>query len=140
MKLFWLNCFLAAALAQGPPHGMGPGHGPPPPHNASNEAWWNNRALVQRLGLSGAQQKHIDRIVQQSRLRLIDLRAALEKQELLLDPLLADDHPQESAVLAQIDRVAAARADLEKANARMLFEVRMVLTPDQWKQLQAYRH
>lgn len=149
--------FLAAMLvtslrisAQGPPQGppgdMGPGHGPPsrggpsrsgqrPPD--SNGVWWNDRGLVQRLGLSDAQQKHIDQIVQQSRLRLIDLRAALAKQELILDPLLAEDHPQENQVLPQIDRVATARADLERANARMLFEIRLVLTPEQWRELQS---
>lgn len=93
--------------------------------------------MVQRLGLSDAQQKHIDQIFQQSRLRLIDLQAALDKQELMLDPLLAEDHPQESLVLPQIDRVASARAELEKANARMLFEIRLVLTPEQWKELQS---
>jgi Spy/CpxP family protein refolding chaperone len=121
---------------------MDPGHGPQsrgpsqrPPD--SNGIWWNNRELVARLGLSEAQQKHIDEIVQQSRLRLIDLRAALAKQELILEPLLAEDRPQENQVLPQIDRVAAARADLERANARMLFEIRMVLTPEQWKQLQS---
>jgi hypothetical protein len=33
--------------------------------------------------------------------------------------------------------VAQARAELEKANARMLLGIRRVLTPDQWKKLQA---
>jgi Spy/CpxP family protein refolding chaperone len=50
---------------------------------------------------------------------------------------LAEDHPQENQVLPQIDRVANARADLERANARMLFEIRLVLTPEQWKELQS---
>jgi Spy/CpxP family protein refolding chaperone len=147
-----LSLFLLRAAAQGPPPGppgghpdggphspydMGPGRGPRQRPSDSNSIWWNNRALVERLGLTDAQRKHIDQIVQQSRLRLIDLRAALAKQELILDPLLAEDHPQENQVLPQIDRVANARADLERANARMLFEIRLVLTPEQWKELQS---
>lgn len=52
-------------------------------------------------------------------------------------PLLAADQPDEGKILAQIDRVAQARAELEKANARMLLGLRRVLTPDQWKTLQA---
>ena len=60
-----------------------------------------------------------------------------------MEPLLAADQPDEGKILAQIDRVAQARAELEKANARMLLGLRRVLTPDQWKTLQAdepHRH
>ena len=54
-----------------------------------------------------------------------------------MEPLLAADQPDEGKILAQIDRVAQARAELEKANARMLLGLRRVLTPEQWKTLQA---
>jgi Spy/CpxP family protein refolding chaperone len=91
---------------------------------------------VQRLNLTPDQRKSIDDIFQQHRLKLIDLEAALQKEELILEPLVAADPPEEPKVLAQIDRVAQARAELEKANSRMLWQVRRVLTPDQWKQLQ----
>ena len=49
------------------------------------------------------------------------------------------DTPDEKAIEAQIDRVVAARAELEKANARFLLDIRMQLKPEQWKQLQALR-
>jgi len=42
-------------------------------------------------------------------------------------------------VYQQIDKVAQARAELEKANARFLFALRSKLTPDQWKQVQDLR-
>ncbi len=42
--------------------------------------------------------------------------------------------------MAQIDKVAAARAELEKANARYLLALRSKLTPEQWKQVQEFRH
>ena len=45
-----------------------------------------------------------------------------------MEPLLAADQPDEGKILAQIDRVAQARAELEKANARMLLGLRRVLT------------
>jgi Spy/CpxP family protein refolding chaperone len=81
----------------------------------------------------------MDDLFQQSRLKLIDLSAALEKQEVILQPLLGADQPNESQILSQIDKVAQARAELEKANARMLLGLRSVLTVDQWKKLQAER-
>jgi periplasmic protein CpxP/Spy len=110
--------------------GDGRRHGPP-------GRWWMDPALVQKLGLTADQQKRIDAEFQQSRLKLIDLSASLQKAEAIMDPLLEADRPDEAQVLAQIDRVAQARAELEKANARMLLGFRSVLTQDQWKKLQA---
>jgi periplasmic protein CpxP/Spy len=154
----WMFLLAGAVRAYGhqsppPPNGMGrpqrdsdPMHRPPPgrgpqngdePLSEPSGKWWTNPVTVQRLQLSEDQQKRIDQIFQQSRLKLIDLRAGLEKEEAVLDPLLAADHPQEAQVLSQIDRVATARAELEKANARMLFSFRLVLTPEQWRQLKA---
>jgi Spy/CpxP family protein refolding chaperone len=99
--------------------------------------WWNNPEFVQKLGLTADQQKKMEAVFQQSRPSLMDLSANVRKEETAMEPLLAADQPDESKVLAQIDRVAQARAELEKANARMLLGLRRVLTSDQWKTLQA---
>ncbi len=98
--------------------------------------WWHNPDLVQKLTLTPDQQKKMDDILQQSRLQLIDLRANVEKQELLMEPMLAANPPDTNKVLAQIDKTAQARAELEKANAKMLLGIRNVLSPDQWTKLQ----
>jgi periplasmic protein CpxP/Spy len=123
--------------------------GPPPPmrpnrppmerafHAGPPGRWWTDPAQVQRLGLTTDQQKRIDALFQQSRLKLIDLSAGLQKEEAILEPLLEADRPEEAQVLAQIDRIAQARAELEKANARMLLGFRGVLSLDQWKKLQS---
>ncbi len=98
-------------------------------------AWWKNPTIVQRISLTPEQVKKMDDILQQSRLQLVDLKANLEKQNLLLDPLLSANPVDTAKALLQIDKVAQARADLEKANARMLLSIRSVLTPDQWTKL-----
>ena len=99
--------------------------------------WWKNPDLIQKLTITPDQQKRMDDIFQQSRLQLIDLKAAVEKEEVQLEPMLAANPPDTNKVLAQIDKAAQARAELEKANARMLLGIRTVLTPDQWTKLQA---
>jgi Spy/CpxP family protein refolding chaperone len=99
--------------------------------------WWKNPDLIQKLTITPDQQKRMDDIFQQSRLQLIDLKASVEKQEVLLEPMLAANPPDTNKVLAQIDKAAQARAELEKANAKMLLGIRTVLTPDQWTKLQA---
>ncbi len=134
----------------GPRRGGGPG-GPPPMRRGGPDGprrmlqagpggrWWNNAEMAQRIGINSEQQKKMDDIFQANRLRLVDLNATLQKDEMILEPLLSSDSPEETKILAQIDKVAQARAELEKANARFLLGIRRVLTPEQWKKLQAER-
>lgn len=102
--------------------------------------WWNNPRIVDVLKLSEAQREAMDNILLEHRGNLIDLRASLEKAELAMEPLLNADQPNETQILAQIDKVAQARAELEKANARFLLALRGKLTPEQWKQVQDFRN
>jgi Spy/CpxP family protein refolding chaperone len=99
--------------------------------------WWNDPAFVKLLGLSADQQKKMEDVFEQNRPKLMDLSSELKKRESTMQPLLEADQPDEGKVLAQIDQIAQARAELEKANARMLLGLRRVLTQDQWKKLQA---
>ena len=123
----------------------GPGFGEhrPPMERAmrgDRGRWWNNPKIVEKLKLTDEQRKTMDDIFQQHREKLVDLRGNVEKAEIAMEPLVKADQPNESAVLAQIDKVAQARAELEKANARFLFALRAKLTPEQWKQVQEFRH
>lgn len=153
MRLGMLGSGVAAAalaiaatgglLAQGPdgPE-MGP-HRPPMeramgPHGDRGR-WWNEPKAIEKLKLTDTQRKAMDDIYQQHRIKLVDLHATLEKEELTMEPLIRADQPDEGKILAQIDKIAQARAELEKANARMLLGLRRQLTPEQWKQMEAER-
>jgi periplasmic protein CpxP/Spy len=106
-------------------------------HMGPRGRWWNNPEFAQKLGLTADQQKKMEAVFEQSRPSLSDLSDKVRTQEMAMRPLLSVDQPDEGQILAQIDHVAQARAELEKANARMLLGLRRVLTPDQWKTLQA---
>jgi len=97
--------------------------------------WWKDSDLMKKIGVSEDQIRIIEKIFQDHRLQLIDLHADLEKQEAILEPLVEADQPEEAQVVAQIDKVAQARAKLEKSDALMLLAIRRVLTVDQWKKL-----
>jgi protein CpxP len=135
----------AAAIAQGPGGmgGQGFGHRPPIERAFGGHGiegrWWNNPKIIERLKLTDDQRKTFDQILLDHREKLIDLHANVEKAELAMEPLVQADEPNEAAILAQIDKVAQARAELEKANARYLLALRSKLTPDQWKQVQEFR-
>jgi Spy/CpxP family protein refolding chaperone len=124
--------------SHGPDHALDH-HGPPMEHSfhGGHGRWWDNPHLAQKIGLSDAQKRQMDEIFDKHRPQLEKLNDTLKKQEATLHPLLQADHLDEHKVLRQIDVIAQARANLEKANARMLFGLRKVLTPEQWKKLQA---
>jgi len=108
-------------------------------HIAPPGMWWKNPMVVQRLTLTPEQTKKMDDIFQKSRIELIDLKANVEKQQVLLEPMLSVNPLDSAKAMAQIDKVAQSRAELEKANARMLLGIRAVLTPDQWTKLRDHQ-
>ncbi len=112
--------------------GMGMGIVPP-------GMWWKNPDMVTKLSLTADQQRRMDEIFQQSRIQLVDLKASLEKEQINLEPLLNASSLDQGRTLAEISKIADLRADLEKANAKMLLGLRGVLTTDQWTKLQDQR-
>ena len=134
-----------AVVAQGPPPagpGFGGGRGPLEQSLAplsGRGRFWNNPAIAESLKLTDEQRKAMDDILQQHLESLVDLRANAEKAELALRPLINADQLDEPRILAQIDQVAQARTALFKANASFLLALRAKLTPEQWKQVQAFR-
>lgn len=108
-------------------HGM---HGSP-------GKWWDNPNIAQQLNLTSDQQKKMDEVFEQNRAALAQLHSALHQQEQVMEPLMQAEHPDEAQIDAQIDRLAQARAELEKAHSRMLLSIRALLTQDQWEKLRA---
>jgi len=128
------------------PEGAGPGSvapwgpgQPPGPHRMTGPGgWWKEPEVVKALQLTEAQVAKLEESHQAHRLRMVALRAELERQEILLQPLLEADRPDESQVAAGLDRIAAARGALEKERVLSLVTIRRLLSVEQWKQLQAF--
>src|SRR5271169_5529691 len=90
------------------PRGFGPGG---PGHMGE---WWKNSELAKKLQLTDAQVKQLNETFLDHRLKLIDYRAEMEKQDLKLKSLLDEDVPNAGQVNAQVDQVLAARGKLER--------------------------
>jgi Spy/CpxP family protein refolding chaperone len=151
----------------GPPHGQGGQSAPPPrgvppprgpgqggsgqggpdgrPGNPSADMemppgrWWNDANTAQTIGLSAAQIKKMDETFNGARDHLIDLDAAVRKAEGGLQPLLESDPIDRPKIMAQVERLTQAKAELEKANAQMLLDIRLQLTHDEWVKLASTR-
>lgn len=101
--------------------------------------WWTNPKVAEDLGLSDQQKQQLEKISQDGRLKMIDLRADLEKQEVILGPMLRTYHADEARVLAQVEKVSRARAALEKQRVETMLASRGVLTEEQWNKLKDTR-
>lgn len=110
-----------------------------PPPQPDLGKWWKNSEVVRELQLTEPQITQIEQTFLEHRLKLIDLRAEVERQETRLQPLIEADRPDEAKVSAQIDLLLAARGKLEKENAMMMLAIRRVLSVDQWKKLEAIK-
>jgi Spy/CpxP family protein refolding chaperone len=131
----------------GPP--AGPDQGPPPemmppPEGRSPQMgphaggpWWKDPQLRQKLQLSDEQVQKIEKIARDQHLQEIDLRADVEKQDVLLRTLMESDAPDKSQALAQVDRLSEARARLERSRVEMFLSIQQVLTPEQAKKLRS---
>ena len=99
--------------------------------------WWRRPEIVQALGLSDDQQTKLDAIFRNSASDLIDLRGAVEKQNITLRGEL--DQPQLNR--ADIQRAAAklseARARLFERELMMLVDMRAVLSEPQWNRMRS---
>lgn len=100
--------------------------------------FWRNPRWAEMMNLSTEQQRRMDEVFQQYRLKLVDLTATLQKEELVLEPLLATMPPSAdngTKILTQIDRIADSRAELEKANSKMLVGILQLLNKEQFDKL-----
>ncbi len=140
---------LAQNTAPAPPPGggnavymrQGPGPGGPGDHFTMRvpgpRKWWKDSETVKQLQLSDGQATQIEQAFTDSKMRLIDMMASLQKEELKLETLINADQPNENAVSNQVDQVVQARGKLEKEHAMMMLNIRRLLSLEQWKKLQS---
>ena len=102
----------------------GPQLGPP-------GRWWDDKKTVKSLSLRSDQQQKMDGIFNANKGTLLSMYDNLKHEELKLASMSREDLQDESKVFAAIDRVAAARADLEKENAHILVLIRHEMDANQ---------
>jgi Spy/CpxP family protein refolding chaperone len=97
--------------------------------------WWNSEPYRRELVLLPEQSKRLEEIFQAAVPTQKALKKALDDAEAQFERLVQKGDKQ--AATEQINRVVAARADLQKSHALMLLDMRWILTPDQWQKLGA---
>ena len=93
--------------------------------------WWDNNKYAHSVGLTSDQQRRMDSVFADNRAALVNGLDALRKAEARLGAVSSMDRPSEGDLNAEIQNVAQARADLEKANAHMVLQIRNEMTAEQ---------
>lgn len=121
----------------GPPPRRGPGMMGPMGGMMPMMRFWKESRIANLLGLSQQQIDQLDQVVDSNEPQLKQMSEQLRTNEDQLHKLMDADQPDTAQINSQIDQIAQMRASLEKATAKMHLAVRGILTPDQWKKLQA---
>ena len=104
--------------------------------NRANFPWWNSPIIDDpQLALNPAQKQKIRQIVRTYRPRLLDARNSAAKAEGELEDELNEQDVNPQAAQAVIQKSAEARANASRVFLEMSFQLRSVLTLDQWRML-----
>ena len=101
--------------------------------------WWDDKHYAKAVHLRPDQQKRMDGLFDENRSVLVSRFQTLQQEELKMESLSHASNLDEATLFSQIDRVAQARADLEKANTHLTLQVRKEMDADQVSRLDNYR-
>lgn len=101
--------------------------------------WWDDKHFAKTLHLRPEQKKRMDDLFDENRATLVSRYQALQQEESKMEALSHATTLEEGALFAQIDRVAQARAETEKAYTHLLLQVRKEMDSDQITRLDASR-
>ncbi len=118
--------------AQGPPQPPRGG----PADASGEERWWRDRALLPQLDLEPSLRASLEATYAAARTRLNELSVAVVEAEAELAEATHARDPDERAFAPRLERVVAARAQLERRHVGLLLTVRSMLSPAQWQRLQ----
>ena len=104
---------------------------------AVENKWWQAEKYIKALVLLPEQSRRIEDVFQKAVPRLKETKSALDEAEAKFERLI--ERGDDSLVMEQINVVEAARAELNKARALMLYDMRKVLTKEQWVKFLAMR-
>jgi len=141
--------------APGGPGGLGGPGGPKEPRHSDHDKrrpaasaprnglhfgpvgrWWDDRSVIQAIGLRREQQKRMDAIFDHHKPAILDNYKAFLKAQTDLTAANKDPQANKDRLFTAIDAVNQARASLQKATSAMLLQIRQEMDPDQVNKLE----
>ena len=101
--------------------------------------WWSRPEIARNLNLTPTQRQEIRGIVQQYRPHLLNVRQEVNQAEQDLVQEFNSNPVNPDKANVAIERLVDARSDLTRTLSQLSLKLRLVLTDDQWRQLQQER-
>jgi homoserine dehydrogenase len=98
--------------------------------------WWDDRSVVQAIGLRREQQKRMDAIFDRNKPAILDSYKVFLKAQSDLATANKDPQANKDRLFTAIDAVNQARASLQKATSAMLLQIRQEMDPGQVNKLE----
>ena len=102
---------------------------------AGQGKWWQSEEYKRELKLTPEQSKKLEDVFQAAVPTLKSLKKALDQAESEFERLL--ERGDDGSVMDQVERVEAARAELNKSHTLMMLKMKRVLNADQWAKFTA---
>lgn len=97
--------------------------------------WWRMPATASRITLTEAEKLKLDQLYQTNRQHLIDMKAAVDKERLILEEIMDKEQLNEARSTEQFRKVEKRRAVLSEERFRYFLEVRKVLGAERFRKL-----
>lgn len=98
--------------------------------------WWDDRTVIQTIGLRREQQKRMDAIFDANKPAILDSYKGFLKAQTNLAAVNKDQQASKDTLFRAIDAVNEARASLQKATSSMLLQIRKEMDSDQVNKLE----
>jgi Spy/CpxP family protein refolding chaperone len=102
---------------------------------AGQGKWWQSDEYKRELRLTPEQSKKLEDVFQAAVPTLKSLKKALDQAESEFERLL--ERGDDGSVMDQVERVEAARSELNKSHTLMMLKMKRVLTAEQWAKFNA---
>jgi Spy/CpxP family protein refolding chaperone len=102
---------------------------------AAQGKWWQSEEYRRELRLTPKQSNQLEEVFQAAVPTLKSLKKSLDAAESEFERLV--ERGDDGSVMDQVERVEAARAELNKSHTMMMLRMRRVLTADQWAKFTA---
>ena len=122
---------------QGKPASAAGQPGSKPDQGHQQPKWWVDPKLRAELAITDQQSTAIEKIWSKDYNQRVETRKRLEELEAKLNQMMLAASVDEAAIIAQLDKVEAARTEVSKARVLMLYRINKLLTPDQRIKLDA---
>jgi Spy/CpxP family protein refolding chaperone len=101
--------------------------------------WWSNKIIVQQLDLTPPQVRQIRAAVTEAQPHLLEVRAKVLRAEQTLEDQFNSDPVDQNKTNQALEQLIAARTDLTRSLTELSLKLRVLLTTQQWQQLQRLR-